>query len=86
MVWWNMPLRELAVFLAEIEPLQAKESLRRINEIRLAHASIDDRQAQMAIIGWENEAKRVGRIEEEKPKMTKEEYFSSLARVAVKIV
>lgn len=78
---------KLNVFLAEIGPLEAQKSLRRINELRLSKASKDDNQAQMTLIGWENEAKRVGRAgEEEKPKMTKQEYYASLAAVGVEIV
>ena len=87
MCWHTMPLEKLAFFLAEIGPLRAAESIRRVNELRVARASKDDRQLQMMLIGWENEANRKDRIiQEEMPKMTKAEYYAGLAATGVKIV
>ena len=75
-MWWTMPLSHLAVFLAEIEPLQAEESLRRINEIRLAQADPKDNKAKMIMHSWENQAQRADRIiESERPKPSRQEYF-----------
>ena len=37
-VWLRMPLTHLAFFSAEVEPLKAEESLRRVHEIRIAWA------------------------------------------------
>ena len=82
-----MPLEKLAFFLAEIGPLRAEESLRRVNELRVAQAGQDDKQLQLMVIGWENEAARKDRIiQEEMPKMTKAEYYSGLRATGVKIV
>ena len=82
-----MPLEKLAFFLAEIGPLRAEESLRRVNELRVAQAGQDDKQLQLMVIGWENEANRKDRIiQEEMPKMTKAEYYASLRATGVKIV
>lgn len=87
MCWHTMPLEKLAFFLAEIEPLQAEESLRRINELRLAQADKKDTQAAMVMTSLENKAQRVGRIiEEERPKPSKQEYYAMLARSGIKRV
>ena len=82
-----MPLEKLAFFIAEIEPLRAEESLRRINEIRLAQADKKDNKAKMLMHSWENQAQRADRIiESERPKPSKQEYFAMLRAAGIRRV
>ena len=81
-----MPLIHLAFFVAEIGGLQAEESLRRVQEIRIALAPSGDkgdshRQAERE---WADKARRADReAQQERPKMTREEYDAALAMVGV---
>lgn len=82
-----MPLDRLAVFLSEIEPLEAQEKLSALNVLRLSQAGKDDNQARMVLIGWENQAKRIATIEQtEEKKMSKSEYFAMLKATGVRLV
>ena len=80
-------MSHLAVFLAEIEPLRAAESLRRVNELRLAQADSKDNKAKMKLITWENQAARVGKIDQpEERKPSRAEYFAMLGAAGIKRV
>ena len=85
-IWLQMPLTYLAFFVAEIEPLKAEESLRRIKEIRIAHAPAgeDGDSAREIEREWGEQASRADREPpRERPKMTKAEYDATLAMVGV---
>ena len=80
--WLRMPLIHLAFFVAEIGGLKAEESLRRVQEIRIALAPSGEngdshRQAERE---WADQARRAEReAPQEKPKMTRAEYDAMLA-------
>lgn len=81
-----MPLDRLAFFVAEIGPLKAEESLRRIKEIRIANAPAGEHgeQARLLEREWADQAQRLDReLPQEKPKMTKEEYDAMLGMAGV---
>ena len=85
-VWLTMPLVRLAFFVQEIEGLKAEESLRRVNEIRIANAPGGEGGDGARILEgeWREQARRDGRmIREEVPKMTKQEYDAMLRMTGV---
>ena len=87
MRWLTMPLDKLAFFIAEIEPLEAQESLRRVNELRIAQADSKDNKAKMTLITWENQASRLGKVEQpEERKPSRAEYFAMLGAAGIKRV
>ena len=84
--WLRMPLTHLAFFVAEIEPLKAEESLRRVKEMRVAFAPAGEGGdgARMIYREWEEKAQREDRIlRVEQPKMTKAEYEAMLRMTGV---
>ena len=81
-----MPLARLAFFVQEIEGLKAEESLRRVNEIRIANAPGGEGGDSARILegDWLEQARRDDRINQaEQPKMTKAEYDSMLRMTGV---
>ena len=85
-VWLRMPLTHLAFFSAEIEPLKAEDSIRRVAEWKVAFAPAgeDGYSAQLIYRDWQEKVDREDRIaREEQPKMTKEEYDAMLRMTGV---
>lgn len=82
-----MPLERLAVFVAEIPGLQAEESLRRVDEIRVAHAPAGEHgeRARAVERKWREKARRAERLIKtaEKRRMSKEEYDAMLSMAGV---
>ena len=81
-----MPLERLAFFVEEIDGLKAEESLRRVQEIRVAHATSGEKgdRARAVEREWSELARRADReLPQEKPKMTKAEYDALLGMVGV---
>ena len=84
--WLHMPLVQLAFFAAEIAGLQAEESLRRIQELRIAFAPAGDDgdSHRLAERQWTEQARRADRDEpQEQPKITKAQYDTQLAMVGL---
>ncbi len=81
-----MPLVRLAFFVQEIEGLKAEESLRRVNEIRIANAPGGEGgdSARILEAEWREHARRDDRINQaEQPKMTRQEYDALLKMAGV---
>ena len=82
-----MPLQHLAFFTADIAGLQAEESLRRVNELRIAFAPAgeDGDTLRLAERHWTEQARRAERAEQpaDTPKLTKAEYDATLRFVGV---
>ena len=80
-----MPLQHLAFFTADIAGLQAEESLRRVNELRIAFAPAgeDGDTLRLAERQWTEQARRAERAEQPASKLTKAEYDATLKFVGV---
>lgn len=79
-----MPVDHIAFFLDEIDALQAEESLRLLNIMRVSQAGKDNSEARILIRTWENQARRLGRVEEpEEAKPSRAEYFAMLGRMGL---
>ena len=85
--WLRMPLQHLAFFAADIAGLQAEESIRRVNELRVAFAPAgeDGDALRMAERHWTEQARRAERAEQQPdaPKLTKAEYDATLQIVGI---
>ena len=82
--WLRVPLNILNAFLAYIPVLEARESLRRVQEYQVGTGSIKRRAAERIIRGWE----RLARVEEpaaDAPKITKGEYIARMRQLGIKV-
>lgn len=86
-VWLRMPLLHLAFFVAEIAGLQAEESLRRVQELRVAFAPPGEEGDGLRLVerAWRTRARRDERIREPPPqrKISRSEYDAMLAMAGI---
>lgn len=83
-IWFRMPLPRLTLFQSEIEPLEAQERIDMLNVFRMSQADTKDGQVKLTIQGWENQAKRIGKVEQpEEVKPSKAEYYARLGRMGL---